>query len=222
MGYDSKGNGCSESELLALLFLIALLLNQTSATLDDAQSAVPIQDHNANTVSTPENATDVALLFDIFTDPEDAVYAFGFPTFADFASSIPDPYWQRYWLGNVAKIKVLFHKLRRERVDIIIYSTTLPGEIRISGWDWNIISRFECLEHLVLIKLGISGVVPFDKLPRRLNSLYLRGNEISGIVNPHESPVTLQYLDLSQNPIDSFIVESNFEYRSSFEVFKVP
>ena len=222
MGYGSKGNGCNESELLALLFLIALQPNQTSATLDAVQSAVPIQDHNANTVSIPENATDVALLFDIFKDPEDTVYAFGFPTFADFASSIPEPYWQRYWLGNVAKIKVLFHKLRRERVEIILSTRVLPGEIIISGLDWNIISRFECLAHLVLIKLGISGAVPFDKLPRKLNSLYLRGNEITGILNPHESPVTLQYLDLSDNPIDGFIVESDFEYRSSFEVFKVP
>ena len=196
-------------------------INQMSGASDRAECrSLTTRDTIASTNLIHQSLTDIALLFGIFKDPRHTTAAFGFPTFADFVSALNDSDSQRQWLEAGVGMKVLFHEFRTDRIEII--SSTLEGaDIGVSEIDWDMVRRLEWLTHLVMIKSNISGVVSFDKLPKKLSSLYLRDNQITGIVNPGQCPFTLQYLDLSNNPLVEAIYESDFERRSWFEVFNV-
>ena len=147
------------------------------------------------------NLTDIELLFNIFKNPRHVKAAFGYFSFADFASCHPHIASQRHWLQHRSPMKIIFHELQRDRVQII--STTFDGaDVGISNIDWDAVERLDRLTHLVIAKSRISGVVPFDKLPRHLISLFLTDNYLTGIVNPEQCPSTLRYLDLSGRYLD--------------------
>ena len=161
---------------------------------------------------------DIELLFYLFDDPADTERVFGFKTYADFESVVPDKNKQKSFMLYTSptahpmalETAIIF---QGESVESIIFLGirgtmpigTIPRPMPVHSLNWNILQHFQHLKEFTFTSTEVGGPIPLDKLPSCLKWLDLTNNKLSGTIGFSGFPPGLRTLVLMGNKMTGHV-----------------
>ena len=137
--------------------------------------------------------SDIQWLFEIFENPATTEALFGYPTYEQFRNSRPH---------SEAQPPGLTRCLQWNDHQRLVGVGLNPGPTCInepSSINWDAVAQLTELTKLAVTRCEITGRLPLDILPRKLNVLNMNWNLLTGVENIYDSPPFLYLVNLEYN-----------------------